>query len=188
MSEECNLSIKAVSRHPLGRNKEGTLQVRASWVDHWVKNVMDYLSDCIFVDESGFDINMCRSRGWFKRGTEAVITTPSARGVSHTAIGAISAIGVVGLSMGESGNVKRRKAVGATKRKTPQDRLSVPRGTTGGHYLQFLNDAMDIMDEFPKMKGYFIVMDNAPIHVPQIIDPVIISRGYTPSIPSPLLA
>ncbi|GAA5804456.1 hypothetical protein HPULCUR_009949 [Helicostylum pulchrum] len=34
--------------------------------------------------------------------------------------------------------------------------------------------------EFPEMKGYFIVMDNAPIHIPQVIDPVIISRGYTP--------
>ncbi|KAI9362755.1 hypothetical protein BD770DRAFT_440702 [Pilaira anomala] len=133
MSEECNLSIKVVSRHPLG-----------------------------------FNINMRRSRGWFKRGTEAVITTPSARGVSHTAIGANSAIGVVILSMRGS------------KRKAPQDRLSVPKGTIGGHYLQFLNDTMDIMDEFPKVKGYFIVMDNPPIHVPQIIDLVIISRGYTP--------
>ncbi|KAI9258382.1 hypothetical protein EDC94DRAFT_503912, partial [Helicostylum pulchrum] len=83
MSEECNLSIKVVSRHPLGRNKEGTLQARTNWADHWVKNGMDYLSNCIFVDESGFDINMrCRihfSRGWSKRGTEAVITAPSAR-------------------------------------------------------------------------------------------------------------
>jgi hypothetical protein len=131
---------------------------------------MDYLSNCIFVDESGFDINMRRSCGWSKRGTEAVITTPSARGVFHTVIGAISAIGVVNLSMRESGNVKRRKDVGATKRRAPQHRLSVPKGTTGGHYLQFLNDTMDITDEFPEMKGYFIVMDNAPIHVPQIIE------------------
>ncbi|KAI8884478.1 hypothetical protein K501DRAFT_161332, partial [Backusella circina FSU 941] len=137
------------------------------------------LANCVFVYESGFNINMS-SRGWSKRGTEAIITTSSARGVSHTVIGAISAIGVVNLSMRESGNVKRRKVVGATKRKAPQDRLSVPNGTTGDHYLQFFNDTMDIMDEFPEIKDYFIVMDNAPIHVPQIVDPVIISRGYTP--------
>lgn len=181
MKEECNLSIKVVSRHPLGRNKEATLQARAVWVDRWVRNNnMDYLNNCIFVDESGFDINMRRSRGWSKRGTQAIITTPSARGVSHTVIGAISAIGVVNLSMREAGNVKKRKVVGATKRKTPEDRLSVPKGTTGGHYLQFLNDTMDIMDEFSEMKGYFIVMDNAPIHIPEIIDPVIIKRGYNP--------
>ncbi|KAG2209421.1 hypothetical protein INT47_008263 [Mucor saturninus] len=180
MREECNLSIKVVSRHPVGRNKEATLQARANWVDHWIGNGMDYLNNYIFVDESGFDINMRRSRGWSQRGTEAIITTPSARGVSHTVIGAISAIGVVNLSMRESGNVKRRKVVGATKRKAPEDKLSVPKGTTGGHYLQFLSDTMDIMDEFPEMKGYFINMDNAPIHVPGVIDPVIVKRGYTP--------
>ncbi|KAG2192802.1 hypothetical protein INT47_005349 [Mucor saturninus] len=150
MREECNLSIKVVSRHPVGRNKEATLQARANWVDHWIGNGMDYLNNCIFVDESGFDINMRRSRGWSQRGTEAIITAPSARGVSHTVIGAISAIGVVNLS------------------------------TTGGHYLQFLSDTMDIMDEFPEMKGYFIIMDNAPIYVPGVIDPVIVKRGYTP--------
>ncbi|KAI9265511.1 hypothetical protein EDC94DRAFT_58947 [Helicostylum pulchrum] len=76
MSEECNLSIKVVSRHPLGRYKEVTL----IWVDLWAKNGMDNLNNYIFIDESGFDINMRRSRGWSKRGTEAVITTPSARG------------------------------------------------------------------------------------------------------------
>lgn len=30
------------------------------------------------------------------------------------------------------------------------------------------------------MKGYFIVMDNAPIHAPDMIDPVIEKRGCTP--------
>ena len=39
---------------------------------------------------------------------------------------------------------------------------------------------MDIMDEFPEMRGYFIVMDNAPIHIPEVIDHIIINRGYTP--------
>lgn len=123
---------------------------------------------------------MRRSRGWSKRGTQAVVKTPSARGVTHAVIGAISAIGVVNLSMRESRNVKRKKVVGATKRKTPQDRLSVPKGTKDGHYLHFLNDTMDIMDGFPEMRGYFIVMDNALIHIPKVIDPMIINRGYTP--------
>ncbi|KAG1471987.1 hypothetical protein G6F56_001802 [Rhizopus delemar] len=108
-----------------------------------------------------------------------MFTTRSARRVSHTVMGAISAIGVVNLSMSESGNVKRKKVVGATKRKAPQDRLSVPKGTTGCHYLHFLNDTMDIMDEFPEMRGYFIIMNNAPIHILEVIDYIIINRGYT---------
>ncbi|KAG1527119.1 hypothetical protein G6F51_014307 [Rhizopus arrhizus] len=39
---------------------------------------------------------------------------------------------------------------------------------------------MDIMDTFPDMQGYHIVMDNAPIHVPAMIDPLIEKRSYIP--------
>ncbi|KAG1473352.1 hypothetical protein G6F56_000999 [Rhizopus delemar] len=39
---------------------------------------------------------------------------------------------------------------------------------------------MDIMDGFPEMKGYCISMDTAPIHVPKVIDSVILRKGYTP--------
>lgn len=39
---------------------------------------------------------------------------------------------------------------------------------------------MDIMNEFPEMNWVFIVMDNAPINVPEIINPMIKKRGYTP--------
>ncbi|KAG1032921.1 hypothetical protein G6F43_013662 [Rhizopus delemar] len=30
------------------------------------------------------------------------------------------------------------------------------------------------------MKGYFIITDNAPVHVPEMIDPIIMKQGYTP--------
>jgi hypothetical protein len=70
--------------------------------------------------------------------------------------------------------------VETTKRKAPQDRLSVPKGTIGGHYLHFLNETMNIMDECPEMRGYFIVMDNVPIHIPEVIGPITINRDCTP--------
>ncbi|KAG1167496.1 hypothetical protein G6F36_012526 [Rhizopus arrhizus] len=180
MKEECNLSIKVVGRHPVARNKEENLQKRADWVEKWVQNGMDYLKNCIFVDESGFGINMRRSRGWSPRGSKSITETPSTKATSHSVLGTISAIGVVNMKLRESGNLKRRKAVGATKRKAPEDQLSVPKGTIGEHYLQFISDTMDIMDGFSEMKDYFIIMDNAPIHVPEIIDPIIIQRGYIP--------
>ncbi|KAL7327050.1 hypothetical protein PS15p_212328 [Mucor circinelloides] len=34
------------------------------------------------------------------------------------------------------------------------------------------------MDEHPEMKGHHIVMDNAPIHMPKAINPIILGRGY----------
>ncbi|KAI8880099.1 hypothetical protein K501DRAFT_160574, partial [Backusella circina FSU 941] len=82
--------------------------------------------------------------------------------------------------MREAGNIIRGKVAGAKKRKGPEDKISVPSGTTDEHYLQFLKDTMDIMDEYPEMKGYSIVMNNAPIRAPGLIDHVILNRGYRP--------
>ncbi|KAI8884563.1 hypothetical protein K501DRAFT_181997 [Backusella circina FSU 941] len=45
MKEECSLSIKVASRHPVARNKEKNLQKRANWVEKWVQNGMDYLKN-----------------------------------------------------------------------------------------------------------------------------------------------
>ncbi|KAG2210093.1 hypothetical protein INT45_013875 [Circinella minor] len=117
---------------------------------------------------------------WSTRGEPAVVETPSGRATSHTVLGAISSAGVVNVSMREPGNVKRRKVAGATKRKAPSDKLSTPKGTTGAHYMHFIIDTMDIMDTFPEMQGFHIVMDNAPIHVPSMINPLIEKRGYIP--------
>lgn len=158
MKEDCNLSIKVVTRHPGARNSNKTLEARAKFVEEWPTKGMDFMKNCVFLDESGLDINMRCSRAWSQRETEAVIESPSARGVSHTVIGAISAFGVVNLSIRDPGNVKRRKVVGATKRKVPGDASSaIPKGTTAGHYLQFISDTLDIIDEFPNMKGFHIV-------------------------------
>jgi transposase len=34
------------------------------------------------------------------------------------------------------------------------------------------------MDQFPEMKGFYIVMDNAPIHTADEIEEIISKRGY----------
>jgi hypothetical protein len=46
--------------------------------------------------------------------------------------------------------------------------------------LTSYSDTLDIMDEFPNMKGFHIVMDNAPIHPKDVVDPVTLQRGYIP--------
>ena len=53
-----------------------------------------------------------------------------------------------------------------------------PRGTVTGHYMSFLSKAMNEMDRFPEMKGYYIVMDNTPIYTSQEISAMVADRGY----------
>ena len=51
-------------------------------------------------------------------------------------------------------------------------------GVVTGHYLSFLKATLDEMDMYPEMKGYSLVMDNAPIHSSIDIEKYIHSRGY----------
>lgn len=52
------------------------------------------------------------------------------------------------------------------------------------HYIQFISDTLDILEEPPNIKGFHILIDNAPIYVPEVIDPAIIGLGYTHISPS----
>ncbi|KAG1054585.1 hypothetical protein G6F43_003415 [Rhizopus delemar] len=153
MKEDYNLSIKVVNRHLKDRNSQKTLEARANWIEEWQNKGLHFMKNCVFLDEAGFDVNMRRSRGWTQRGKPAIEERASARGVSHTVIGAVSALGVVNVSMREPGNVKKRRVVGAKKRKVPEDAVAaIPKGTTAGHFVQFISDTLDIVDEFPSMK------------------------------------
>ncbi|KAG1096685.1 hypothetical protein G6F42_018321 [Rhizopus arrhizus] len=82
---------------------------------------IDYLSNCVFVDESAFDINMRPSTARSAKGTPAIFTTPSTHAVSHTILGAISAMGVVNIEIGlHNLKPKRIRVDGSRKRKQPQ--------------------------------------------------------------------
>lgn len=52
----------------------------------------------------------------------------------------------------------------------------MPKRTTAGHYVQFVCDTLDIMDELSYIKGF--AMDNAPIHNHDLVDPVVIERSF----------
>lgn len=78
---------------------------------------MGYLSNCVFVDESGFDINMRPPSAWSTAGTPAVVETKSTKATSHTILGAISAIGAVDIELRVAVKPKQRKIDGGRKRK-----------------------------------------------------------------------
>lgn len=54
----------------------------------------------------------------------------------------------------------------------------IPKGTTAGYGLRLISDNLDIMDVFPNMKSFHIIMDNSPIHSPDAIDPIIKEGEY----------
>lgn len=49
--------------------------------------------------------------------------------------------------------------------------------TKNEHFLPYLSNAMNVLDK-NGMNGHYIVMDNAPIHKPKVIQKLIGERGY----------
>lgn len=115
---ECNLTIKKLQRQPKARNDPTRINARYEWVMEYDKSDMDYLQNCVFIDESGFDINMRPFHGRSASGTPAIASTPSAKAESHSILGAIATVGVVNIDVRVPQVNKRIKIAGGRKRKS----------------------------------------------------------------------
>ncbi|CEP11165.1 hypothetical protein [Parasitella parasitica] len=62
MRSECNLSLKKADFHPIERNSSAKIEERHDWVCKWENTDMNFLTNCVFLDESAFNINMKHSR------------------------------------------------------------------------------------------------------------------------------
>ena len=153
MKSECSLSLKKADFHSVERNSPAKVEERHDWVRKWENTDMNFLTNCVFLDESAFDINMKRSRAWSKKGTRAIVTRPVTRANTTSILGAISTEGLITIGVKKLRPAKKRKAEGY-----------ISSGIVTGHYISFLKMTLDEMDKHSHMKGYYVVMDNAPIH------------------------
>ncbi|KAI9266606.1 hypothetical protein BDA99DRAFT_419813, partial [Phascolomyces articulosus] len=62
---------------------------------------INFLKNCVFVDETTFNISMRSPNARSLKGTSAVIETPTTRAVTHTILGAITAHGVISVEIRE---------------------------------------------------------------------------------------
>jgi hypothetical protein len=110
--------------------------------------------NCIFIDESGFDINMKLSRASALKGKGAAVTRLLTKAPSHSVISVISSISVASLNIRvPKVPPKIRKIQGRKKRKTPDNnpRNDEPNGATIGH-IRFILDTLNIVDKYDSLK------------------------------------
>lgn len=179
MKEECNLTMKKATFWPEARNSKENVQKRFDWVVRWGQADMEFHKNYMFIDGAGFNINLDSSRGWTPKGNMVVVTTPLTKAPSNSIIGAISSVGVVNLSTRvPKAPLKIRKVQGGIKRKTLDiaSRQEGPQGTTTDHCLRFLSETLDIMVKHDDMRGFYLIMDNAPVHTSNQIEKVVEER------------
>lgn len=61
ITTKCNISLKRAHFQPEERNGETKIEARFQWVTEILKTDINYLSNCVFIDESSFNVNMKRS-------------------------------------------------------------------------------------------------------------------------------
>jgi transposase len=52
VTKKCSISLKRIHFHLLERNNPDKIEERYQWVSHWMKTDMDYISNCVFIDEN----------------------------------------------------------------------------------------------------------------------------------------
>lgn len=79
-------------------------------IEDWEKNTdMDFMKNCVFIDEAGFNMHLRRNFGRSKIGTSAKAVVPSNRGISITIFGAIYHGGIIDLTLRKPQPVARPK-------------------------------------------------------------------------------
>ncbi|KAM9919218.1 hypothetical protein OXX59_008102 [Metschnikowia pulcherrima] len=172
VTEHCGMSFKLARRDSVERNSFAKIELRYEYVVQIREKAIDYVRDCVFLDEAGFSVNMKRSGGWAPSGATPVVLDPSISAQSTSIVRVISCYGVVHLSLREAviGRKRQRNENGDLTPKT--------RGTVTGHFKQFLTDLLDSMDKHSRFRNCYLIMDNAPIHKNASIVRIITLRGY----------
>ena len=168
LGTSCAIFMKKSEKISVARNSEETLKKRKETILQWLTDKeMDFESNCIFLDETGFNLRMTHTRDWSKKGAPAKTTVPASKGTTIAILGAISSAGVIGVSLR-----KPLMVSGAKKR-----RVYGKVGTRAEHYLNYLSSVMDVLDR-SNMSGFYLVMDNAPVHKPATVRNLRESKGY----------
>lgn len=141
---------------------------------------MDWLRNCVFIDEAGFNMHIRRNFGRSKRGLPTKIVLPSNRGIAITIIGAICEKGVIDLTLRKPKAVQK-KSGSNKKRKIDDSGAAVPQtnariDTLSEHFMQFISNVMDTLDKH-EMSGRYLILDNAAIHKVAAVQELIESRG-----------
>ncbi|KAG1053493.1 hypothetical protein G6F43_004434 [Rhizopus delemar] len=135
---KCRISCKRAQFQPEERNRPEKIEQRYNWVKYWEDTDMDFESNCVFIDEAGFHINMKRSFAWSRVGTRAIVKTKT-KSKMTTILGAISPHGVVNVKVRAPKVVqsKNRKLEGNKEDKEVMNNAKRTVGTVTGHHFNF---------------------------------------------------
>ena len=170
-----NYSRKNVRMIPESRNSKEKKQARYDFVKKLLTEKIDFMKDCVFIDESGFKKGNLQRRGYSKRGVPCVIEVSDSPGVNQSIIGCMSREGLLFLSRHAPREdiLDHHDQIGSKRKRKDQHY-----GTTSTHFRDFIQDLLKVMQEL-KLENKYIVMDNCSIHHGDGSEDLIAQSGHT---------
>lgn len=148
------ITIKKASYTLEKVNNEETLTKRADYASFFSIEAPNDKSRCLFIDESGFNYHLRRSRARSKKGSRAIVPIPNVRGRSNTLIIAASSKGIV-------------------HHKTISD------GTCNGEkFATFISELIMIIKDDEQYLGAWFILDNVRIHGVQEVRDLVSNSGF----------
>lgn len=121
-------SLKRVQLEPEERNAPERIQARKVWVEEALAMGVDYMNNCVFIDEAGFNANLRRTQGWVPVGETPIVKVLTARANSISILGATYPKGLIKICLRKPippESSKKRKLAGGVKKSS--------KGTTTNH-------------------------------------------------------
>ncbi|CEP16742.1 hypothetical protein [Parasitella parasitica] len=174
IKSECALSMKKLEIHSERRHSLTLLEDRRRTIQGWIEDpTIDFESNCVLIDEAGFNMHLTKTRGWSIKGKPATSKGPKDRGVNISVLGAISPEGVIDISVRKPEFISCKKRDAAGKLVTEKKLI----GTRSKHFRVYMDSVMDTLDSL-RLTGRNLIMNNASIHKTPDTVAEIERRGY----------
>ena len=134
-------------------NAEDTLIKRQEYADMFTREAPENMDNCIFIDESGFNLHLRRNKARSRIGTRAPIVIPAVRGRNMSLI------------------------VADNKSRTLHYKVITDGTCNSVKFAQFLSELFIIIRDDPLLHGSWIIMDNAKIHSRALISDICSQSG-----------
>ncbi|KAI9308132.1 hypothetical protein BJ944DRAFT_156784, partial [Cunninghamella echinulata] len=98
LKEKYALILKRAQKNTMDRDSDRAIDLRYNIVPEWKKIGVEFIYNCVFIDEAGFDTHTIRNRAQPKVDEPAVVKVPTQKGVNVSVIICIPPYGTVNFS------------------------------------------------------------------------------------------
>ncbi|KAI9295837.1 hypothetical protein K502DRAFT_324113 [Neoconidiobolus thromboides FSU 785] len=170
LTRNCNLTLRRVDSNPIEKNSTTNIEKRYDWAQNCNKTDIDFNTNCVFIDEASFYINIKNTFLWSKKkGANSRNKTRNERKIGI--LGAISPLGIINVQIKTPRVLPQLKSGAEAENKYQLE-------TNTSHYMEFIKSTLDTLSNHKRFRGFYIVMNNAPAHKLSEIEAYIKKKGY----------